>query len=221
VKRRAINAFLLVSVLSVVCEAKNKGPEITTRVFDAPIEKVYAAAVQAASANFNLKSAVKEAYTVNFFAAGRYYMVLTAICASKDSNHTEVAVSVEEPVDSPQIFGLRGTREKLRALFWQELQVKLDHMRTSPSSVTPEDKSKASEAFATVTVTSVPEGAEIAIDRRFVGFTPSTLHIPVGDHTLAVASKGYQKWERSMTFRDGESITVRATLDKDQSETAE
>jgi hypothetical protein len=214
VKRTAIEGFILIFVLSLVCVAKDKEPEVTIEVFDAPIDKAYAAAVQVASVDFNLKAAVKEAYTVNFFVGGEFPFVLTAICTNRGNNKTEVAVSVVPGVGNPQVFRLRGTREKLRATFWRELQVALNHMQTSPSTVTPEDNSKSSEAFSTITVMSEPDGAEIAVDQKFAGNTPSTLHIPAGDHAIAIVGKGYQKWERSMTLRAGESITIRATLDR-------
>jgi hypothetical protein len=219
-KRTAMGLVLFVYVLSVVCGAKDKAPEVTTRVFDAPIDKVYAAAVQVASVDFNLKAAVKEAYTVNFFVSGNAPFVLTAICTNRGNNQTEVAVSVVPAEGNAQVFHVRGTREKLRSSFWQEMQVALNHMQTSPSTVTSEDKSKSSEMFSTITVMSVPEGAEIAVDQKFAGNTPSTLHVPDGDHTIAITSKGYQKWERSMTLHAGESITISATLDKDQPQTS-
>jgi hypothetical protein len=213
-KGRAIRALFIVVTLSLVSAAKDKGPEVTNKTFDAPIDKVYAAAVQVASVHFNLKTAVKEAYTVNFYTGGSYSFVLTAVCTSQGASQTEVAVSVVTAANNPQVFRLRGAREKLRARFWQELQVALDGMQGSSSTVAHEAEVKTKD-IATVSILSMPEGAEITVDKKFVGNTPSTLRLAAGDHAIKITSKGYRTWEQSMTLHAGESITIRATLDQE------
>lgn len=58
--------------------AKDKTQDMVMS-FSVPVDRVYAAAVQVASAGYNLKSAVKEVYTVNFFTGGKFSMVVSAI----------------------------------------------------------------------------------------------------------------------------------------------
>lgn len=76
----------------------------------------------------------------------------------------------------------------------------------------------ASSAVATndasVTIKSVPEGAEITIDEKFVGNTPSTLRLKLGDHTLLITKPGFTSWKRVVALSPGSSITIDATLEK-------
>ncbi len=63
-------------------------------------------------------------------------------------------------------------------------------------------------------VKSAPEGAEIIIDGKYAGSTPSTLQIKSGDHTISVKKDGYALWERTLTINAGGSITIDAALEK-------
>lgn len=67
---------------------------------------------------------------------------------------------------------------------------------------------------SSVSIKSAPDGAEIMIDDKFVGNTPSTLQIKSGDHKISVKKAGYVLWERTMTINAGGSITVDAALEK-------
>ena len=68
--------------------------------------------------------------------------------------------------------------------------------------------------FSSVTIKSIPFGAEISIDGKFVGNTPSTLRLKSGDHKISVKQPGYVLWERTITLSAGGNITVNATLEK-------
>lgn len=81
------------------------------------------------------------------------------------------------------------------------------------SSNTPSAGSVES-AVASVTVKSTPEGAEITVDGKFVGNTPSALRLQPGDHVISVAKAGFTEWKRAMTLSQGSSITVDASLEK-------
>lgn len=69
---------------------------------------------------------------------------------------------------------------------------------------------------AGVTVKSTPEGAEITVDDKFVGNTPSTLRLKPGDHVIAVSKAGFTVWKRTVTLSQGSSITVDVALGKNQ-----
>ena len=67
---------------------------------------------------------------------------------------------------------------------------------------------------SSVLVKSNPDGAEISIDGKFVGSTPSTLQLQQGEHTVSLKKVGYAVWERPITLSPGGSITVDASLEK-------
>ena len=67
-----------------------------------------------------------------------------------------------------------------------------------------------------VTVKSDPEGADITIDGKYSGSTPSTLRLGAGSHLLAVAKGGFSPWQRTISIDAGGDVTVDATLQKSQ-----
>jgi len=85
---------------------------------------------------------------------------------------------------------------------------------TSPEAQTEQAPFFVDPEFSSVTIKSVPFGAEISIDGKFAGNTPSTLRLKSGDHKISVKQAGYLLWERTITLSAGGNITVNATLEK-------
>jgi hypothetical protein len=67
---------------------------------------------------------------------------------------------------------------------------------------------------STIELKSTPDGAEISIDGKYVGNTPTTLHLSVGDHVIKFEKPGFKPWERTLTITQGESTTIPAALEK-------
>lgn len=70
-------------------------------------------------------------------------------------------------------------------------------------------------ALSTVDIKSTPDGAEITMDDKFMGSTPSSLRLAVGDHKIKLGKSGFKIWERTMTVGAGATATVDATLEKE------
>ena len=66
-----------------------------------------------------------------------------------------------------------------------------------------------------VTVNSAPDGADVTVDGKFAGSTPSTLRLVPGDHSVSVEKSGFKPWQRKVTLTAGSSPTISATLEKD------
>jgi hypothetical protein len=65
-----------------------------------------------------------------------------------------------------------------------------------------------------VLITSEPAGAEIYVDGKFVGQTPSTVPLPAGAHHVELKAAGRMHWERDLTvLREGQ-VSLRAVLEK-------
>jgi hypothetical protein len=79
-----------------------------------------------------------------------------------------------------------------------------------------EGTTTAASNLSTVEVKSTPEGAEISIDGKFVGSTPSTLRLAAGEHNILIEKSGFKSWQRTMTVNTSGSVTVAATLEKTQ-----
>ena len=66
---------------------------------------------------------------------------------------------------------------------------------------------------ATVTVTSEPAGAEIYLDGKFVGDTPSTLQVSAGTHKIRVEAPGKKPFEREFDVLKDSQISLNASLE--------
>jgi hypothetical protein len=70
-------------------------------------------------------------------------------------------------------------------------------------------------ALTSVNVSSTPGSADVEVDGKFVGNTPSSIALPAGDHTIRVTKKGYKAWERKLAVSGG-TANVNAELEEDK-----
>jgi len=87
-------------------------------------------------------------------------------------------------------------------------------VRASEKGSADAGTSAGRQEVGSVTVNSVPAGAEITVDGAFVGNAPATLKLPVGKHTVKVTIAGYKDWTRDLSILAGSEVTVNATLEK-------
>lgn len=65
-----------------------------------------------------------------------------------------------------------------------------------------------------VTFVSEPPNADIYVDGKFMGNTPSTLALPEGSHEIRVESGKFKPWTRTLASTAGSTVTIHATLEK-------
>jgi hypothetical protein len=89
------------------------------------------------------------------------------------------------------------------------------------TSDTPLDPAKFSKgpdngstSTSSITIKSTPDGADITVDGKFVGTTPSTIQLSAGEHKIVVSKTRFQNWERTMTVNANGSINLNAELEK-------
>jgi hypothetical protein len=70
----------------------------------------------------------------------------------------------------------------------------------------------APAAGACVTFVSEPQGADIYVDGKFVGSTPSMLNLAMGSHEIRIESEHFKPWTRTLETSAGSKITIRAPL---------
>jgi len=76
---------------------------------------------------------------------------------------------------------------------------RLDQTKFQPAKV----DSSTVAAAGQIDVSSTPPGADIEIDGKFVGSTPSSLTVTPGDHEITVKKSGFAVWERKITVSSG------------------
>jgi hypothetical protein len=67
---------------------------------------------------------------------------------------------------------------------------------------------------ASVMVKSTPPGADINVDGKFMGNTPSAIQLTPGEHEVSIEKEEMTPWQRTMTVTAGGSSTIDATLVK-------
>jgi PEGA domain len=68
-------------------------------------------------------------------------------------------------------------------------------------------------AQAHLSVTSIPDGADIEVDGSFMGNAPSSLQLQPGDHKVLISKSGYKPWQRTLKISGGE-VNIKAELEK-------
>lgn len=67
---------------------------------------------------------------------------------------------------------------------------------------------------SSVSLSSIPAGADITIDDKFVGTTPSAVQLTVGEHKIVITKSGYKIWERTLTVNPGGGVNLNVELEK-------
>lgn len=81
-----------------------------------------------------------------------------------------------------------------------------------PRRATSEAAAEFSADLASVNVSSDPLGAEIYVDGKFAGQTPSTLHVSGGTHKIEIKADGRVDWVRQLDITKGSTVSVKPTL---------
>ena len=87
----------------------------------------------------------------------------------------------------------------------------------SPANNSQPEPSVQSEPPAqpsNVIVKSTPAGADINVDGKYMGSTPSTIQLVPGEHEVLIEKESLRPWQRTMTVSTGGSLTIDATLEK-------
>ena len=96
--------------------------------------------------------------------------------------------------------------------------IPLDPVKFQPQPVTnpaSQTNTVADTTTSSIEVKSNPDGADITVDDKYVGSTPSTLKLAPGDHKIRLEKSGFKMWEKTLAVSGGTSITINPTLDKE------
>jgi PEGA domain len=96
--------------------------------------------------------------------------------------------------------------------------IPLDASKFAPdptiSNAAPVASATAAESsLSAIEIKSTPDSAEITVDERYMGSTPSTLRLTAGEHKIKIEKPGFKPWEKLLTVNSGGSATVNATLE--------
>jgi len=83
-----------------------------------------------------------------------------------------------------------------------------------PAAAQQEHAQKIEKASVKCNFTTTPPGAEITLDGKYVGSTPSEITLTTGPHVIVYSMPGFAQWRRDLTVIPGSELTVSATLEK-------
>lgn len=86
-----------------------------------------------------------------------------------------------------------------------ELQQARDYCRA-------ETRKTVQASTAQIEIASTPSGSDIEVDGKFVGSTPSSVNLALGEHTVKLSKNGYAPWERKITTVAG-SVRISPELE--------
>lgn len=67
-----------------------------------------------------------------------------------------------------------------------------------------------SASFGTVTITSLPDSAEIYVDGKFLGNTPATLRLSAGQHAVVLKLTGFADFSRTLELLKSSKLSLKA-----------
>ncbi len=119
-----------------------------------------------------------------------------------------LGASVQEACDAIQKHW-RDNGATLRAAAAAEADAKVK------ASNPPAPEAQKTGSAPRLSVTSVPDGADIEVDGSFMGNTPSSIELVSGEHTVSVKKFGYKTWERKIKLTSGD-VKLNAELEKNE-----
>jgi len=81
----------------------------------------------------------------------------------------------------------------------------------APNAAPPGPAGATVAAEAELDIASTPAGADIEVDGKFVGNTPSSISVAPGEHDITIKKTGFMAWERKTTVSAGH-INIAAEL---------
>lgn len=97
----------------------------------------------------------------------------------------------------------------------QEAPPEKPHYLTyTPKQKSIQEEVKSGKALD-VDFKSVPPGAEVTVDGYFLGHTPMTAKIPLGQHLVTITKWGYRSWSQELDVANGKTLSVNPSLHKD------
>jgi hypothetical protein len=61
---------------------------------------------------------------------------------------------------------------------------------------------------------STPAGADITVDGKYLGNTPSEIPLTTGTHVVILSMPGFAEWKRELTVEPDSVVNVTASLEK-------
>ena len=85
--------------------------------------------------------------------------------------------------------------------------------RFYPELAAARESASRDEGSGKLEIASTPEDAEIYVDEKFIGTTPSTLTLATGVHRIRMERKGFKEWSKQVEVLKDSQARLKAVLD--------
>jgi hypothetical protein len=231
-KRSALSLFLTLSFLAFVLPLAQAKPKKKT--YNNSPEQVFLAAVRTARER-HVVTYVDEKMLMFTFETGRSFtsegFVANASVEPEGKDQATLIINVQNKKGmswgagdrmADKFYGqvadeLAGDSKQVAALKPTENAVSVPDPKgvpAAPSITKPAESAQPAKEEGKISLTSVPDGADVYVDDAFVGNAPATLKLPAGKHTVKVSQNGYGAWTKEISVFAGSEVNMKATLEK-------
>ena len=104
---------------------------------------------------------------------------------------------------------------KFAALTTSKAETGIVPAQSPTPAPTPQLGNSPEPVLFNVDIKCTPDAAEITVDEKYRGTTPSVLRLSAGDHKIKLEKSGFKSWEKTLTVGASTTTTVNPTLDKE------
>jgi len=222
----ALSLFLLVSF------AVAHSPKTAT--FEGTIDEVFDAAVKVAQADWSVSYADRKTGTLSF-TTGTSLTSNGMECSVilEEVPGTQVRATVKTQKKNGQIYAW-GVGDRIASKLFDGMGDELRNQSAirkplvpsseasgaglpltprSPVVVPIQAASSTPVQQATVEFWSNPAGADIEVDGKYMGSTPSTITVQAGEHTITMRKQDFRTWQKTINVTSG-NVRMAAYMDQ-------
>src|ERR1039458_1093470 len=237
-KLKAVTAVLALFLLASTAIAH----DAKTATYEGNIDEVFDAAVKVAQANWSVTYADRKTGTFSF-NTGTSLTSNGMECSAvlEEVPGTQVRVTLKTQKKNGQVIAW-GVGDRISSKLFNGIGNELGKQRagrkplvSSPEAsgaglaLTPrspavaptqpaaaaltQPASSATVQQATVEFWSSPAGADIEVDGKYIGSTPSTIIVQAGEHTIKMRKQDFRTWQKTISVTSG-NLRVAAYMEQ-------
>lgn len=196
---------------------EQEAPDWAKRKYDSPANQVYAAALKSIQVQkHEVQSKNESIYTVDFhvgITAWSWGYNMRLIVTPASENHSKVTIGVLR--SDGKVFSWGSGKKEVRKIL-AGIDAELASLKGGPEQQTAAAPRAQESSVCILEVSSDPTGADVELDGKFVGTTPTTLRLKPGEYTVTVRKAGFALWARKLAAIPDNELKITAELKKDQ-----
>jgi len=202
---------------NTTASGEQKAPDWAQREYDSPANQVYITAFKSIQVQKHEVQAKNESiYTVDFhvgITAWSWGYNMRLVVSPIAGNRSKVTVGVLR--SGGKVFSWGSGRKEVRKVL-AGIDAELASSKANGEEHPPAAPKTRDASVCILEVGSDPPGADVELDGKFVGNTPTMLRLKPGEYTVTVRKAGFASWTRKLAAIPDNELRITAELKKDQ-----